>query len=627
MRRTVTLGTAGHIDHGKTALVRALTGVDTDRLPEEKRRGITIDLGFAHLDLANDLRVAIIDVPGHEAFIRNMTAGATGIDLGLLVIAADEGVMPQTREHVAILDLLGVPAAAVALSKCDLVEPEWIELVTEEIKSALRGSSFQAAPVVPVSAITKEGLDPLLAVLESAARAVSARAANDLFRLPIDRVFTVRGTGTVVTGTVWSGEARIDDIARLLPSGLTARIRTLQRQGAAADRVHAGERAAIALSGVAHNEIARGETLVTDAAWESATRFTAHVRVLDDVLWSIVTRRPVHVHVGTATAVARLQSIGGGEIGPGEEGWVLVRLQTPVLVRAGDRFILRSFSPVTTVAGGIVHEWSAEPYRRKQTHIALLEQLRHGSPQDQLDALLTLQGWSGLPADQLRLHLRFPVAVAGYPMAGGRVYHPRLFDLTVAGMLEGLVRLHDAAPLRSAIDLQAFRRTGPPGASPELREAAARHLVDAGLLEIVGAGVRRVGWVPRLTPPLLVQLDALAAAIDGAGVAAADLAELPASEERDDLLILLRERGQVFEIAPGCYIGRTALGQAASVVASGLRQGPLSPSELRDLLGVSRKHLIPLLEYLDKLGLTGRLGGQRILARVEVVSDLQSARS
>jgi selenocysteine-specific elongation factor len=627
MRRTVTLGTAGHIDHGKTALVRALTGVDTDRLPEEKRRGITIDLGFAHLDLQDDLRIAIIDVPGHEAFVRNMTAGATGIDLGLLVIAADEGIMPQTREHVAILELLGVPAAAIALTKCDLVEPEWIDLVTEEITAALRATSFQAAPIVRVSAATGQGLDELQAVLENAARAVSIRSVDDLFRLPIDRVFTVRGTGTVVTGTVWSGQAHVDEIARLLPSGRRARIRALQRQGEPADRVLAGERAAVALIGVAHNDVSRGETLVTHDAWVAATRFTAHVRVLDDVVWSVAPRRPVHVHVGTAAVLARLQPISAKEIGPGEEGWVLVRLQTPLVMRAGDRFILRSFSPVTTVAGGTVFEWSDQPYRRKPAQLAQLESLRSHQPREQLEALTLLRAWGGLTADQVGLHARGQLDLSDFPIAGGSVFHPDIFHLTVAGMLEGLIALHEASPLLSAIELQAFRRTGPPGASPAMREAAVRHLVDQRKIEIGGAGVRLAGWVPRLTGDLVDRQEALAAAIDAAGVAAIAADELPPSDQRDSLLLLLREAGRIFEIGQGCYIGRTALGQAAATVASALGQGPRSPSELRDLLGVSRKHLIPLLEYLDKLGLTGRLGGQRILARVEVVSDLQSASS
>ncbi|MFS8636790.1 MAG: selenocysteine-specific translation elongation factor, partial [Gemmatimonadota bacterium] len=272
--RKLILGTAGHIDHGKTTLVRALTGTDTDRLEEEKRRGITIDLGFARLVLDDGTELGIVDVPGHEAFVRNMLAGATGIDLVLLVVAADEGVMPQTREHLAIVELLGVRGGVVAVTKRDLVDDEWLELVLADIESELEGSPFAGAPIVPVSGTTGAGLDELLAAIARVAAEVGQRRADDLVRLPIDRVFTVRGTGTVVTGTLWSGQLERDVAVRLLPSGLSARVRGLHVHGTEVDRAEAGRRVAVALSGVERTDLARGDVLVTDGAWAPSRLLT-----------------------------------------------------------------------------------------------------------------------------------------------------------------------------------------------------------------------------------------------------------------------------------------------------------------------------------------------------------------
>src|SRR5690606_6716769 len=314
------LGTAGHIDHGKTALVRALTGVDTDRLAEEKRRGITIDLGFANLRLPDGQELAVVDVPGHEAFIRNMLAGATGIDIVLLVIAADEGVMPQTREHLAIVDLLGVRCGVVAITKVDLVEREWLDLVMEDVRAALADTPFADAPLVPVSARTGEGLDALVAAIADAARATAERDHDDLFRLPIDRVFTIRGTGTVVTGTVWSGRLRVGAAVRVLPQDLHARVRGAQVHGRDAPCVSAGQRAALALAGVERDQLGRGDVIVADEAWAATTRLTALVRVLPASPWPLRTRQRVRFHLGTAEIMGRVRPLDAPEIPPGQTG-------------------------------------------------------------------------------------------------------------------------------------------------------------------------------------------------------------------------------------------------------------------------------------------------------------------
>jgi selenocysteine-specific elongation factor len=339
----VILGTAGHIDHGKTTLVKALTGTDTDRLPEEKARGITIDLGFAHLQLA-DLSVGVVDVPGHEALIRNMLAGATGFDGVLLVVAADEGIMPQTHEHFAIAELLGIERLIVAITKCDLVDPDWLELVQTEVGEWLSHTPFARAPVIATSATAESGIAELREALLNELSKAAERRTTDLFRMPVDRVFTVRGTGTVVTGTVWSGSAARDDAARVLPGARTVRIRGCQTHGSAVDRAYAGERAAFAIAGSDRGDLVRGDVLVLEDAWQAVDTVTARVRTLADV--QLKHRQRVRVHLGTAEVMARVVLLG--------DQWLQLRLEAPLVARAGDRFVLRSYSPVATIAGGIV---------------------------------------------------------------------------------------------------------------------------------------------------------------------------------------------------------------------------------------------------------------------------------
>ncbi|MEX0909398.1 MAG: selenocysteine-specific translation elongation factor, partial [Gemmatimonadaceae bacterium] len=344
------LGTAGHIDHGKTALVRALTGVDTDRLPEEKRRGITIDLGFAPLHLDGLGTIGVIDVPGHEAFVRTMLAGATGVDLALLVVAADEGVMPQTREHLTILTLLGVRAGVVALTKTDLVDADWLELVTADVAAVLEGSGLQRASIVPVSATTGAGLDDLRAAIRAAAASVIARDTDDLFRMPIDRAFSVHGTGTVVTGTVWSGTLR-KGAATVFPCALPVRVRDLQTHGASVESVSAASRAAVALSGATVEQAGRGAVLVAGEGWAESSVLLAELTLSGSHV-AVTPRTRVRLHLGAADvgARARLFEPRAGQI----QQPARIRLDEPVVARAGDRFVLRAGSPLEVIAGGVV---------------------------------------------------------------------------------------------------------------------------------------------------------------------------------------------------------------------------------------------------------------------------------
>ena len=396
--RRVIVGTAGHIDHGKTALVRALTGVDTDRLPEEKRRGITIELGFAPLVLDGAGVAGVVDVPGHEAFVRTMLAGATGVDVALLVVAADEGVMPQTREHLAILDLLGVRAGVVALTKCDLVDEEWRELVVDDVRATLADTALAEAPIVATSATRGTGLPELRAALAAALRALPGRDAADLFRMPVDRAFTVKGTGTVVTGTVWSGTLDRDAHAVLLPQGRAVRVRALQSHGAAVPGVGPGTRAAVALAGIDVGEAPRGAVLVADARWTASAVLRADVRLLADAPAPLGPRTRVLLHLGTQEVAARLVAEGGA-LAPGGRAAVRVVTEAPVVARAGDRLVLRSLSPLTTIGGGVVTD-PAPPRARVRPWAGVAH-----DPAARLALALDEAGLSGVPERSLAVRL------------------------------------------------------------------------------------------------------------------------------------------------------------------------------------------------------------------------------
>ncbi|OLD03755.1 MAG: selenocysteine-specific translation elongation factor, partial [Gemmatimonadetes bacterium 13_1_40CM_3_69_22] len=332
--------------------MKALTGVDTDRWEEEKRRGITIDLGFAPLPLGDQLQASVVDVPGHEGFVRNMLAGATGIDVALLVVAADEGIMPQTEEHLAIVELLGVRRGIPVITKRDLAEPEWLDLVQAEVVERLERSRVRWSPPVPTSAVTGEGLDQLRSALRQVAEELVERPADDLFRLPIDRVFAVAGAGTVVTGSTWTGSVTVGDSVRLLPLEREARVRSIEVHGQTAERAGPGRRTALALVGVDKSELARGHVAVTGAGWRATTMLDAAVELLPTAHKAIASRTRLRVHLGTAEVLARVVQV--RSIAPGEQGLARLMLETPLVARGGDRFVLRSFSPVTTIGGGVV---------------------------------------------------------------------------------------------------------------------------------------------------------------------------------------------------------------------------------------------------------------------------------
>src|SRR5262245_31152536 len=381
-RRLAVVGTAGHIDHGKTALVRRLTGVDTDRLPEEKKRGISIDLGCAPVVTPGGVRVGIVDVPGHERFVKNMLAGVGGVDLVLLVIAADEGVMPQTREHFSIVKLLGVERGVIALTKRDLVDDDWLAMVTRDVRALVAGSFLESAPIVPFSAVTGAGTSELLEAIDAQLASLDALADAEPARLPIDRVFTVEGFGTVVTGTLWRGSVRTGDVLELLPRGAQVRVRRVQVHGATVDEALAGQRTALALHGVERDDVARGDWLCAPGSLRPSRVLDVRFELLADYPreWKADTR--VRFHLGAAEIIGRLVLLGSGSLPPGGSSLAQVRLEQPTVAARGDRFVVRSYSPSRTVGGGSIIEPVAE--RRRRSDVAGLDTQESGSLESRL---------------------------------------------------------------------------------------------------------------------------------------------------------------------------------------------------------------------------------------------------
>jgi selenocysteine-specific elongation factor len=626
--RGLILGTAGHVDHGKTALVRALTGVDTDRLEEEKRRGITIELGFASLEIDGRIRFGVVDVPGHEDFVRTMVAGAAGMDVVLLVVAADEGVMPQTREHLAIVRMLGIPELVVALTKCDLVEQDWLELVDADVAELLADTPYAQARRVATSATRAIGLEALTDALVEAAERASPADPDDLTRLPLDRVFVIQGTGTVVTGTMWSGSLRVGERVLVLPEGLEARVRSVQVHGRETGQASAGERTAVALAGEGadRERVRRGSTLVAAKEWTVSSMLTVRVWMLPDSGWALEPRQRVHVHHGTAEVLARCVLLDADEIAPGETGWVQLRLEEPLAVRARDRIVLRAYSPVTTIGGAVVVEPSPPKRARVDDAVAAaLERILEGDAVDVLRAVLELADMHGVPRSQL------PIVTGLSPVAIARtleelrpeclasphhVFGAEARAQAEAIVLETVARGHAEHPLREAIALASVREAFPRWASDELADATVALLVERGALESIEGGVRRPGHEATLSDEQRVASARLEEIYRDGGLGAPTIEELPEDLRiRQDLWALLRRlesSGVVRQVAADLFLGSDGLDAAAARIRSELGgQRGLGPAAFKDALPVTRKRLLPLLNYFDGKGTTLRRGEGR----------------
>ena len=633
------LGTAGHIDHGKTALVQALTGVDTDRLAEEKRRGITIELGFARYAPEGSRHFGIVDVPGHEGFVRTMVAGASGMDLVLLVVAADEGVMPQTREHLAIVRMLGVEGMVVAVTKTDLVDDEWLELVDDEVRELLADTPYETAEIVATSVRSGTGLTELSRALVRCAERTRTRTADDLARLPVDRIFALEGAGTVVTGTLWSGRLSRGSVVRILPRGDEARIRALQVHGTQVGHAVAGQRTAVALTGavVRRGHIARGDVVTSSPSWSPSLMLTVELSALEPPgsgpggsrqnagrIWRIETGQRVRVHLGTVEVMARVVLFDVDEAVPGEPALAQLRLEAPVVARSGDRFVVRAYSPVTTIAGGTVLE-PVPPKRKRlrRTDRDSLEALSRGG-RHAVRGAVALAGWAGLDADAIGV-------VAGW---SGRAGHELddlvwrldglLFDhgIVAAGeerLLKHVRRHHREHSLEPGTPLSALRTALPKTAHPRLADGLAARIAARGLLVIEKKTARLPGFEPALSPEEERLAERILATLDDAGLQGPDTSELlqqvsghPATGA---VLRFLAARGRVRRL-DAYWMAAAALDRASARVADELggREG-LGPADFREVPPVTRKHLIPILAYLDAEGVTQRLDDGRRVSR------------
>jgi len=620
--RSVILGTAGHIDHGKSALVEALTGTHPDRLTEERERGITIDLGFAHLDLG-DVRVAFVDVPGHERFVRNMLAGVHGIDAVLLAVAADESVMPQTREHFEICRLLGIPGGIVALTKCDVADPELQELCRREILELTAGSFLEGAPLVRCSARTGQGLDELRRQLSELRREDRGERERGPLRLPVDRVFTMRGFGTVVTGTLVSGRVETGEELELLPSGRKTRARGIQAQGQPVGCAVAGQRTALNLAGLEVGEVRRGEVVARPGTLRASSVMDAEIELLGDAR-PLRDRARVRVHMGSGEWLARVRLADGGTLPPGASGLAQLRLERPGVAAWNDRVVLRSYSPLATIGGGRI----LDPLAARRGRIApeVARGLAAGDRATAASVFLSLAGSRGLDAATLAARLgstadfaRAFAAVSGaVELGGGGLISSEALDRLEEAGRARLAAYHREHPLRHGMPREELRRAAFASAAPGAFELILERAAAAGELVAAGDGVAAAGHAVTLSPDEEAARRALCEAALEAGLQGLDAAALarlglPAAP-RDRVTRLLRSEGVLVGIG-GSLVHRESLDQLAARLREGWPPGaPLEVADFKRLTGLTRKHAIPLLEYLDSAGVTRRSGTARKLS-------------
>ncbi|HEV2325011.1 MAG TPA: selenocysteine-specific translation elongation factor [Terracidiphilus sp.] len=645
--KDVIVGTAGHIDHGKSALVLALTGTDPDRLAEEKRRGITIDLGFAHLDLGGGVRVGFVDVPGHERFVRNMLAGASGIDLVMMVVAADESIKPQTREHFDICRLLGVPRGLVVITKRDLVDPELLETVRMEVREFVAGSFLEGAPIVAVSARTGAGLDDLRNALLRLSLATPTRAADLPFRLPIDRSFVIKGFGTVVTGTLVAGHVEKEAEVEVFPLDRKLRVRGIQVHNQPSHAAVAGQRTALNLAGIEAAEVSRGMVLAAPDLFEATGRLDCSLALLAGAR-PLKNRSRVHFHSGTSETLAELVLIEGREIKPGERAFAQLRLAGPGLYLPGDRFIIRQFSPVTTIGGGTVLDNQPGKHRAGDLRVRELLETLEREPESRLEVLVqelgeatvaALAARTGRSADDVLRRARSlqnRVLTVGQPPA--LVADAQHFTVVGSRILAALESFHVQNPLVPGLAKEDLRgrlasRSAPsgrhaPGAregqrrtspSPQLFNAALQALQSQGKIQIEGESVRLAGREVRLSSGESAAKESISRAFEAAGLtvpsAAEVLARLPVERARAEKIfqILLREKTLV-KVSEGLVFHRSALDRLRQLLAA--RKSKTSRIDVpafKEMTGVTRKYAIPLLEYLDRERVTRRQGDERII--------------
>ncbi len=630
---SVIIGTAGHIDHGKTALVEALTGVATDRLPEEKRRGISIDLGFAPLDLGVDAPAAsFVDVPGHEAFIKNMVAGATGINAALLVVAADEGVMPQTREHVVVLEALGIERAVVAITKADLVDVEWSEFVAETTVEMFAGTRLEGSETVIVSARTGEGIDQLRAALARVAMDASSVHTDRPTRLPVDRSFPVVGVGTVATGTLWAGTIARGATLSVLPDGGLVRVRSIEVHGSPVERARSGQRTALALTGTGAQAVRRGMVLVEpDAGWRPIRRTDVRLWLVASAPRAIESGDRLRFHHGTAEVMGRVRWYSGRDVKPGEKGYGRVRFEKPIVIASGDRLVVRAYSPVVSIGGAeiVLRAPPRVRARERAEHATRLAEIVCAKPPERVARILETAGGRGVIDTSLVLDTglgidQLQTALAAIPDSverhGERWFARSAVDAAAEQLIEAVGSYHRHQPLQPGIGLEAARQAVD-GADPALVEAVIGALVDGGQLERRGTVVAIAGHAVELQGEEERLVGSIRDVYREAGLEAPDTIRLAkrlgVDEQRlRELQHYLERHGELVKLASDWYIDVSALERARVALVERLQaDGTVDTGTCKAILGVSRKFLIPVLEYFDRSGVTRRDGNKRVLAK------------
>jgi selenocysteine-specific elongation factor len=636
--RGLTLGTAGHIDHGKTTLVKALTGKDTDRLREEKERGISIELGYAELALPSGRHLSVVDVPGHERFVKNMVAGASGIDLFLLVVAADDGVMPQTREHLRIIELLEIPLGAVALTKIDMVDEEMVELAAADVEDFLATSRYREAPIVPVSGVTGEGLDRLREALDGLAARAPARSAYPATRLPIDRVFSLRGIGTVVTGTLWSGELKPEDTVSILPALGSddleeVRVRSIQVHDHAVVAAEEGQRVALNLTGVDRDRLERGMWVIQEPAVEPTYLADVSLQLLDDAPDALTRVSRVRVDHGTQEVIAKLVLADREELIPGDYCYAQIRFEDKVVVYPGDHFILRSLTPVTTIGGGRVYDPHPKKHGTDPRWRERLRVLEEGPAPDIIALLLE----EAFPRHLLRRDLerspylwRFKAAPAlravledgrAIEAEQQRIFHGSSLLGLQEQLLAALRSRADEDQLNPYLTVGALRQRLTGGKEWPALDAALDRLVEAGQAVRTEHGVRWAEAAGALEGADAERAEALLNVFEEAGVeapAAATAAAQVGLSEKEGVRLLkaLERQGRLVKVGEDLYYASTTLQELMGRVAGEMEtRGQITLAEVRDLLGTSRRYTQALLEHMDSEGWTLRVGDARRLRK------------
>jgi selenocysteine-specific elongation factor len=633
--KQIVLGTAGHIDHGKTSLIKALTNIDTDRLKEEQERGITIDLGFAFLNLGQDIQLGIVDVPGHERFVKNMLAGVGGIDLVMLVIAADEGVMPQTREHLAICELLKVREGLVALTKTDMVEPDWLELVQEDTAEFLQGTFLEGKPIVPVSSRTGAGLPALVDTLHTIGERLTPKSPAGSTRLPIDRVFSMRGFGTVVTGTLFSGTLHLEDRVEIQPRGITARVRGLQVHNQPVTAAVAGQRTAVNLQGLEKADLQRGDVLVTPGRYPATYMLDVTLSVLKDAPRPLKHRAQVRFHIGTSEIMGRVILLDRNEVQPGADAFAQLRLEAPAVAAPQDRYVLRSYSPVMTIAGGMILDTLPAKHKRHRPEvIEHLTVLRDGAAVQRLTAHLYQADYAGLkwadfmfrsPLDEASLHA--VVTELQQRGVGVRIedtppwlVHHQQYERARAHMIRLLEDFHRHYPLRPAMVTEELRSKFP-GMEEKVFTTLLQDLATSGHLEVSRDKVKLTQHTVTLTPERQAVVDAMEQAFRQAQYQPPSVEEAFAAQKapHDDeraLLQVLVDQQKLVRLKGDLFYHRAILDDIEHQLRTYLEEkGEITAGEFRDLLHISRKYAIPLLEHFDNQRLTVRLGDKRVLRK------------